>query len=185
MITEILNTLEKTGIHVPNKYLLEVSFPPAVLQQITQRGFTIDENLFVRISRTIVPSDGVNLETRKSQSRNTQSIATDRENPSNLSFSIILSEDLRERQYFEIWSEYIYGKDDETYQPKFLNMYASPKVSLYIGEKKNDGFKLKYDFKNVFPISVSEVELSYESTNTFSTTTVTMMYESWRRIPLS
>lgn len=185
MIDDLLQSLRKTGIHTPNNYIFEISFPSAVLSQIRQqRGFDIDSDLFVRVNRVTLPGDAVKLETRLSQSRETQSIVTDRENPTNLSFSIILSEDLRERQYFEIWSEYMYGKDDLSYQPKFLDMYAAPNATLYIGNKGSEEFKLKYQFTNIFPISVSEIEMSYEERESFTTATITMMYESWNRVRL-
>lgn len=102
-----------------------------------------------------------------------------------VNLQIIASEDMRERQVFELWMDRTVtntSKDFSTYTGgliKYYDSYASGRVTL---NQINDAGKViaKYTLYNAFPIQLSPMNLSWEETNTYQrfTTTITYRYHT-------
>lgn len=179
MIKEIVNSIASTGVLKSSQYLFKLDFPAFLINEFAGQ-YKIDERFVSRIERVSLPADNTTVEEYPSQSQNTLVISSDRDKPDYLSFSIILSEDMREREYFEVWQEFIYGKEDFSFQPKFRDLYLSPRATIEILNRRDQLIK-SYIFKDLFPITISETEFSYGSTDEYATVTITMAYSSWYR----
>jgi len=89
-----------------------------------------------------------------------------------------ISEKMKEHDFFEQWINFIYDNNTKTFRyPK--DYYAD----ISIIQLDNSLSELKWiNLIDAYPTSISEVALSYDSTNTISTFEVGFAYRSWETL---
>lgn len=96
-----------------------------------------------------------------------------------IDLNIICSQDMQERVAFEKWINFIVNPNGSL---SFYDVYAKG-IKLQISQLDEDGDPLiTYTMYDVYPISISPMNLSWEETNTYQRFSVTLNY---RRYTLS
>jgi len=92
-----------------------------------------------------------------------------------VSFTFTLSEDLKERRFFEAWQAKMYNQNNST-----MNYYRD-----YVGnctiQQLNKQMKVTYSvfLYDAFPVALSSVDYAYDNTDSLQQMTVTMAYRYW------
>ncbi len=106
-------------------------------------------------------------------------------NWANIDFTFLVSDNFRERNFFEDWVDFIYDRDNGTV--KYYDEYASAfiRVSYMTNPLDKTPNPLDYSImmENVYPTSVGEVTLNVSSADTISTINVNLHYTNFKRIP--
>lgn len=93
-----------------------------------------------------------------------------------IDLNIICSEDMKERVAFEKWINLIVNPNGSL---SFYNVYAKG-IILQISQLDENGDSLiKYTMYDVYPISISPMNLSWEETNTYQRFSVTLNYRRY------
>jgi hypothetical protein len=95
-----------------------------------------------------------------------------------IQLSIICSEDMKERVFFENWIDRIVGRG-YTQNAGLIAYYSDYAlgVSLLVRQLDSDGkLLLAYELQDCYPIAVSPMNATWEETNTYQRFTVTMAY---------
>ena len=108
---------------------------------------------------------------------------------SDMEITIICSEDMAERIFFEKWMSYIVGTPEEsdlsTARPGLVTFhedYAGGK-KLALTQLDEAGNELiTYELKQVYPIQISPMNLSWEESNTYQRFSVTLTYRHYNVI---
>lgn len=104
----------------------------------------------------------------------------------NLSFTFIVSDNMREKNYFYEWQKYIVNNNTYEDETPFINDFAY--LDDYVGAITISTFSkfgdLKYQvvLQNAYPISVNEVPLGWNNTNDYVRVTVTIAYKSFYEV---
>ena len=182
-IRSMIQTISNTGLLKPNLFTVSVTFPDILFPEGT--SFAQERNITAalasRTSRVTLPENTLEVYELISDARMTLPIARSQGSFPPISFAMILSEDARERKYFEDWIKKIHGYENG-YSPLFYDNYVSPGVVVsVISNTSESEIATKFYFYNAYPISVGDVELAYEENDTYTVCTITMNYESWNR----
>lgn len=104
----------------------------------------------------------------------------------NLSFTFIVSDSMREKNYFYEWQKYILNHNIYEEDNPFINDVAY--LEDYVGAITISTFSkfgdLTYQvvLQNAYPISVNEVPLGWNNTNDYVRVTVTIAYKSFYEV---
>lgn len=98
-----------------------------------------------------------------------------------VSFSFLLSHDLRERIFFEVWQQAIVNVKTGT-----MNFYDEYISDIKIHQLDKEG-QITYSvlLKEAYPISIGQVDYSASSQNDIVTCPVSFSYKYWQPIPVS
>jgi hypothetical protein len=106
-------------------------------------------------------------------------------NWANIDFTFLVSDNFRERNFFEDWVDFIYNRDKGTV--KYFDEYASASIEIsYMRnplDKTPNPLDYKIVMKDVYPTSVGEVTLNVASVDTISTMSVNLHYTNFKRMP--
>lgn len=93
-----------------------------------------------------------------------------------IDLNIICSQDMQERIAFEKWINFIVKPNGSL---SFYNVYAKG-IKLQISQLDEDGLPLiTYTMYDIYPISISPMNLSWEETNTYQRFSVTLNYRRY------
>lgn len=96
-----------------------------------------------------------------------------------LTFNIILSENLEERTFFSDWMNTAYDYDTSR-----TNYYADIIRPCTFHSYNNMGEKTySVMFEEAYPITIGELEYSYDASE-YATLPVTMAYHRWTEVPV-
>lgn len=181
-ISNIVATLEDSGIHKPSLYRVSIELP----SEMDSGWNTVLRNMKPRVHTATIPQEEIRTYERPSHSRTIQRVVSGRAENEPIMFSVIASNDLRERKLFETWMDY--AVDRHTNMPRFFDKYiGSMKIDLLsVEEGSDDAFEngrivSRYHLYDVFPSGLGEIELGYANTDEFTTFTVTITYHRWMR----
>jgi len=170
-LKDMVAEIENGGVFKPNEYKFIVSFPSMMNNYMNDKQIK-SEQLSFRIDRVNLPERGLSVVETHSSIHDTFSVANGLNQYTPLSFNIILSKDLKERELFDKWMLKIVDKDNNYDTLYFDDYVGSALIQIY-----NDGkLKSEYNFSEIFPVSVSDIELAYSETDAYATCTVTMNY---------
>jgi hypothetical protein len=95
-----------------------------------------------------------------------------------LSMTVILSASMMERDFFVLWQDLVYNKEFQN--PYYYDDYIG---SVIIRMFSHTGeISAEYELMEAYPISVSPVELSWDSQNQMATFNVEWSYRKWEQI---
>ena len=96
-----------------------------------------------------------------------------------IEITIICSTDMIEREYFENWIDTIINPSSEAKKGGLLNYYSQYARGNELNLRQVDEVGetlLTYYLRDVYPIQISPMNLSWEETNTYQRFNVTMTY---------
>lgn len=186
-ISRIIGTISSNGILYPHKYYVMMNIPTSCLPPDTNIN-EVSYHLAPRIERVNLPTISMETMDYYSTSNTTRPIIKSRSANEPLSINIILSEDIKERKWLEYWFNQIHSLETG-YITKYYDDYVGS-IQIEIFSTKKDGgafggyFKEPedermafYTFKNVYPTSIGDIELSYGETDTYTTMAATFNWE--------
>lgn len=185
-ISNILSTLNESGFHKPHLYKVSFKLPDSLPDLRSWQN--IASRMEARVNTSLIPAEELRTYERPSYSRGVQRVVSGRSENEPIQMSIIASADLRERRLFEKWMNHI--TDQHTNMTKFFDEYIGKVfIDIFSIEENSDQAYAsngrtvaRYFLLDVFPSGLGEVELSYDSVDTYTTFTVTLTYNRWDRV---
>lgn len=175
----MVQSISNTGLLRPNKYTVLIDYPQLLATDsrfADVRAAEAQADLAVRISRIGIPASNLETAEMPSDARGTTMMVRRAATWDALAFELVLSEDARERIYFERWVELIHGRSTG-FTPLFYQNYIASRATVNL-ISDTAGPILAYKFFNIFPTAVGDIELSYGDTDGFGTCAITMNYET-------
>lgn len=167
-ITDFVSEINSTGFSRANRYEMMFIVPTAV------NGLSpgLSRSLTYRIA-------SVNLPSKSIATTETKVYGPVRQAPysttyDQLTFSMYLSKDLRERKSMENWMHYIVDYDN--HKIRYLNEYKGSIYLAIFDEQENQ--TASYHFMEAFPLSIGEVALAYANEDV-AQCQITMSYRKY------
>jgi len=171
MDTFIAN-IKKGGLSRGNRYELMITAPSiAALSNFADNNGT--EQLRYRVSTVSLP--GKSIATSETKIYGPVRLAPYQITYDQLSFSVYLSNDFRERQYFEDWMHYVV--DYDTHRIRYYKDYSASDMQLLVMDETNKVTNT-YVFEESYPLSVGEVSMSYSNEEP-ATCDISMAYRKY------
>lgn len=178
----------------PNRYWVEFSFPPmgnAFSNSINQnvgmalRGrrsqdinnlFNNSGQLAMMCTTAMMPGRQINSNEHKHENYPIRIPYSVGYTP--VTFGFTLSENLKERRFFELWQDVIVNVMDGTMN--FYNEYVAP-IKIYQLDKQNN-VTYGVELRECYPSSISDISYTYAANNELLNMSVTMNYKFWKYI---
>ena len=176
-VSNFQGALGKFGLQSPNKFLVEITFPTAVIVGTELRDQGVDERVVpLYCESASVAGRNLNSVVEIQYGRRREMVYNaPTYTPVTLSF--YCSEKLREKQLFDRWNEFIVNSQ---------NGYDVAYYKEYIGEMKvktldrTGEISNTMHYKECYPKTISAVELNHNTTNATARLTVEMQYSYWK-----
>lgn len=179
-LQSMITAISRSGIHRTNRYTVSVRFPDSFARNVlpSVNSLNTQEDLSARVSRVSVPAVELSPVSIQSNSTETLQVARRKTAFQPISFALILSEDARERMYFEKWLNWIHGAENK-FQPLFYSEYTGGITirAVTITDQEKTETKVTYFFENAWPMSVGDIEYAYAEGDAFTECVITMNYE--------
>ena len=174
-IKELTAAITDSGVLRINLYTVKIKLP-----QILMSSFgTKSDALIPRVDRVTLPSRQIRGIMQKSSYRELRMIPTSYQNLEDLSMSIILSTDMRERKMMLAWQNAIFNTDGI---PSYVDdISGTIKVMTHgtvNGKEPDKRDWTLHKFEGVFPMMVSDIELSAADEES-ARLTVIFQYRIW------
>ena len=168
---KFIANIKKGGLSRGNRYELLITAPSiAALANFADNNGT--EQLRYRVATVGLPSKSI--ATSETKIYGPVRLAPYQITYDQLSFSIYLSDDFRERQYFEDWMHYVV--DYDTHRIRYYKDYSASDMQLLVMDETNKVTNT-YVFEESYPLSVGEVSMSYSNEEP-ATCDISMTYAS-------
>ena len=150
-ISEFISNVGKLGFTKANRYELFVH-PPIAVNNIREMG---SQDLRFRVPSITLPQKS--LATTETKVYGPVRQAPYSTTYDQLTFSIYLSEGLKEREWFENWMHYVIDYQD--HKIRYSTEYNGKLKLLVFNEK--DVLMSVHEFQDAFPLSIGEVSFAY------------------------
>lgn len=185
-ITEMVKSIsDRGGILKPHQYSVSLKIPRAMISGGDSQN-QITEHLAIRTERVTLPSVNMSVFEYPSSSNETFPMIKGKAPHEPINIGIILSEDLREKRWFDNWYNNIHSFKTK-YIPRYYDDYAESaelRVQIEASMRKNTE-KLNlpiYVYYGIYPTSIGDIELSYGDNDTYTSFAVTLNWESYDEI---
>ena len=181
-VNQLIVQVQNSGTMSPNKYIVKIQ-PPA-LSLASERYAA---NLSPRIQRVNLPERSLSTIQQKSAYRESINIPKGYGSFSDLSMSILLSSDMREKKLLMAWHDLIISAN-RNFHPTYLDDIVGKITILTIGDKSTLGDILdtniieQHTFHGCYPLTVGDVDLSYTSTDEAATIDTTFTYRHFNMV---
>lgn len=172
-ISELTAEIQKTGIMNSNSYVVRILFPKSLNNLSDKFG-----DMVPRIQRINLPERALATIQQKSSYRESINIPKGYSGFTDLSMSILLSSDMREKKLLMAWHDLIISPKNN-FHPTYLDDIGGMITIITFGDKNTDTDMKKveqHDFYKCYPLTVGDVELSYTSTDEAATIDTTFTY---------
>lgn len=193
-VNDMIQSIARSGVMKPHQYAVTISMPAAMIPALEDYSSKdVSQQIAPRIERVTLPPTVLSTFDYPSASLETTPIVKNRETYEAISVGIILSEDGREKKYFDNWIDMIHGRNTG-YHTRFYDDYVGyMTISILSAVKEESSSSVfpkpadmarvaTYDFYRVYPINVGDVELSYGDNDTYSTIAVTFNWDGVLRV---
>ena len=177
-IAELTTQIQKTGIMNPNSYVVIIKFPESLIRL---DGKFVD--MAPRIQRISLPERSLSTIQQKSSYRENINIPKGYSSFGDLSMSILLSSDMREKKLLMAWHDYIIPVHNNFHPTYLEDIGGTITITTYgdkntkAGTKRDPDSKVEqHNFYKCYPLTVGDVELSYASTDEAATIDTTFTY---------
>ena len=171
-MNNFIANIKKGGLSRGNRYELLITAPSiSALGNFANNSGA--EQLRYRVSTVSLP--GKSIATSETKIYGPVRLAPYQITYDQLSFSVYLSEDFRERQYFEDWMHYVV--DYDTHRIRYYKDYSSSDMQLLVMDETNKVTNT-YVFEESYPLSVGEVSMSYSNEEP-ATCDISMTYRKY------
>jgi hypothetical protein len=169
---KFIANIKKGGLSRGNRYELLITAPSiAALANFADNNGT--EQLRYRVATVSLPSKSI--ATSETKIYGPVRLAPYQITYDQLSFSVYLSDDFRERQYFEDWMHYVV--DYDTHRIRYYKDYSASDMQLLVMDETNKVTNT-YVFEESYPLSVGEVSMSYSNEEP-ATCDISMTYRKY------
>ena len=187
-INELTTTVGRTGFMSPNRYTVNIK-PPSIASGLA--SFFTDE-ISPRIQRVGLPERALSTIQQRSSYREGINIPKGYGSFSDISMSIILSADMREKKLLMAWHDLIISPQ-RNFHPSYLDDIVGEITILTYGNKPGHtgshdrksptGTEIgeevqQHTFYDCYPLTVGDVDLSYTSNDEAATIDTTFTYRS-------
>ena len=153
--------------------------PPQFIGSGLRAQKNFDEDLAPRIQRITLPEREMSVIEQKSAYRESRSIPKGYSPFGNLSMSILLSENFREKRMLMGWQDYIINPK-HNFNPSYLDSITTTITVTTLadpgGTKRDRARGVIHRFYECYPINVGDVELSYSTTDEAATLDASFAY---------
>ncbi len=189
----MIQSIAQTGVMKPHQYAVTITMPSNMVPSFSDYSDKdVTEQIAPRVERVTLPPAALSTFEYPSSSLETVPIVKNRETYEPISLGIILSEDAREKKYFDNWIDMIHGRYTG-YRTRYYDDYIGYMVVSILSavrEESSSSFfprpaniepVARYYFYKVYPTNVGDVELSYGDNDTYSSIAVTFNWDSYIR----
>ena len=181
-VNQLIVQVQNSGTMSPNKYIVKIQ-PPA-LSLASERYAA---NLSPRIQRVNLPERSLSTIQQKSAYRESINIPKGYGSFSDLSMSILLSSDMREKKLLMAWHDLIVSAE-ENFHPTYLDEIVGKITILTIGDNSTLGdifdtnIVEQHTFYGCYPLTVGDVDLTYTANDEAATIDTTFTYRYFNMV---
>ena len=163
-INDLATKIGKSGTMNPNRYAVNIT-PPIQANTFTK---LLGDEISPRIQRISLPERALTTIQQRSSYRESINIPKGYGSFSDLSMSILLSSDMRERKLLMAWHDLIISPN-KNFHPSYLDDIVGRITILTYGNgtiDENDASTAEqHTFYGCYPLTVGDVDLTYTSTD--------------------
>ena len=172
-MNNFIANIKKGGLSRGNRYQLVITAPSIPSLGNLSDSVAKGEQLRYRVSTVSLP--GKSIATSETKIYGPVRLAPYQITYDQLSFSVYLSDDFRERQFFEDWMHYVV--DYDTHRIRYYKDYSASDMQLQVMDETNKVTNT-YVFEESYPLSVGEVSMSYSNEEP-ATCDISMTYRKY------
>ena len=172
-IDTFVANITKSGLSRANRYELVITAPSVSSLGNFSKGTLGDENFRFRVKNVSLPS--LSIATSETKIYGPVRLAPYNITYDQLPFTVYLSDDFKERTYFENWIHYIFDYDSN--RLRYYEAYSASDMKLMVMNEHNQVTET-YTFEEAYPLSVGEISLAYENEEV-ATCDISMTYRKY------
>jgi hypothetical protein len=175
-INQLVQEIQSSGLAFTNRYETIIYTPPCI--KVSQ--FSQIKSLSIRCDSVTIPGRSFSTTPFRfyGPARN---MPYEQIYSAEMNISVILSEDLRERTFFEEWMIGVSSVTD--YKMEYYVNYTSNMEITVIG--KDDAPLYRFIVEEVYPKSIGDIQLGYDKENEIMRQDVTLCFRKYSREPIS
>lgn len=169
-INEIFSSVFGTGVAYNNRYEVLINYPPAFVSMSSETA----RQLAIRCDAITIPGRGFSTTPYRfyGPARN---MPYEPLYSGELTMSVIVSDDLRERAFFELWMNSVCSQND--YKFNYYDQYTAPLVISILD--KTSAVKYQILVEEAYPKAIGDIQLGYDKENEFVRQDVTIAYRKY------
>ena len=170
-INEIINSITSSGVAYNNRYEVLINYPTALIQ----KNYNSIREISVRCESISVPGRSFSTTPYRfyGPARNMPYETT---YSGELSMSVIVSADLRERRFFESWMDSICNPFN--YKMNYYDQYTT-NMEIRILNKTDTSSQI-FLVEEVYPKALGEIQLGYDKDNEIMKQEVTLSFRKYQ-----
>lgn len=170
-INQIVEEIKSSGLAYSNRYEVTINTP--AIMQIS--NLSIMRSISLRCDSVTIPGRSFSTTPFRyyGPARN---MPYEQIYSGEVGLTFILSEDLRERDFFESWMAGISNLTD--YKMEFYNNYTST-MEIDVINKDQDAPLYKFTVDEIYPKALGDIQVGYDKDNDFMRQDVTMSYRKY------
>jgi hypothetical protein len=174
-INEIFSSVIATGLAYSNRFEVLINYPPA----FTSMGIDSARQLAVRCDAITVPGRGFSTTPYRfyGPARN---MPYEPLYSGELTMSVIVSDDLRERAFFEAWMNAVCSQND--YKFNYYDQYTAPLVISVLD--RSSAVKYQILVEEAYPKAIGDIQLAYDKNDEFVRQDVTIAYRKYSPVTI-
>ena len=174
-INEIFSSVIATGLAYSNRFEVLINYPPA----FTSMGIDSARQLAVRCDAITVPGRGFSTTPYRfyGPARN---MPYEPLYSGELTMSVIVSDDLRERAFFEAWMNAVCSQND--YKFNYYDQYTAPLVISVLD--RSSAVKYQILVEEAYPKAIGDIQLAYDKNDEFVRQDITIAYRKYSPVTI-
>lgn len=175
-INEIFGSVFATGLAYNNRYEVLINYPPAFVSMSNSSA----RQLAIRCDAITVPGRGFSTTPYRfyGPARN---MPYEPLYSGELTMSVIVSDDLRERAFFELWMNSVCSQND--YKFNYYDQYTAPLIISILD--KSSVVKYQVLVEEAYPKSIGDIQLGYDKENEFVRQDITIAYRKYSPVSIA
>ena len=181
-INQLTTQIRDSGTMSPNKYVVNIEPPVPTLSTVRYT-----DKLSPRIQRVNLPDRSLSTIQQRSAYRESLNIPSGYSNFTDISMSILLSSDMREKKLLMAWHDLIVSAEENFHQT-YLDDIVGKITILTIGDNSTLGdifdtnIVEQHTFYGCYPLTVGDVDLTYTANDEAATIDTTFTYRYFNMV---
>lgn len=169
-INEIFSSVFATGLAYSNRFEVLINYPPA----FTSISNDSARQLAVRCDAITVPGRGFSTTPYRfyGPARN---MPYEPLYSGELTMSVIVSDDLRERAFFESWMDAVCSQNN--YKFNYYDQYTAPLIISVLD--RSSAVKYQVLVEEAYPKAIGDIQLAYDKNDEFVRQDITIAYRKY------
>lgn len=186
-ISGFVNEIQSTKLAYANRYEVIINRPRLESPSETYPNVESEKSISIRCNSITIPGRGFSTVPFRfyGPARN---MPYEQIYSGEINMSVILSEDLRERDFFDNWMAYIsstyssqnYGLKNPDYKFNFYDYYTTT-LTINVLNKAEDTYNVPYSIEvlEAYPKSLGDLQMGYDKDNEFLTQDVVLSFRKY------